>query len=249
MTQPQVTITHSLINAGVPVVIDCSKVITGNKRNINANPNANVSGPVEVQGKAVENRRLSLPNVHFNTNDLHVTAEEMEDLLQLDYDGTNAPILNVVYGGSISKNYFQNSGDVVFDALVDGYVARHTVTIGAAAATNYTVNVYVNGALYASRSGTTVLPNEKVVVNFLESDYTLFADRGDEITVEVDGPTNGNATASYTNTQQTLKSMSGLSDIPVILEAYSYPIDVADSKEGYMPVGSMTFIETTTNTL
>ena len=148
MVQPSVTLTHSLINGGTPVTIKCNKIQTGNKRNINAKPNANVGGPVEVQGKAVENRKISIPSVYFDTTETIVTAEEMEDLLQLDYDGTNAPILTVTYGKS--------------------------------------------GA-------------------------------------------------------QTLKSMTGSTSIPVILESYSYPIDVSDSADGYMPIGSMTFIETVAN--
>ena len=148
MTAPSVTITHSLINSGVPVTLQCNKVMTGNKRSINAKPNANVDGPVEVQGKAVENRKITIPTVHFDTEVTIVTAEEMEDLLQLEYDGTNAPILTVTYG----------------------------------------------------KTGT-----------------------------------------------ETLKSMTGSTSIPVILESYSYPIDVTASKGGYMPVGSMTFVETVAN--
>jgi len=148
MAQPSVTITHSLINGGTPVTLQCSKVLTGNKRSINAKPNANVDGPVEVQGKAVENRKISIPNVYFDTEVTIVTAEEMEDLLQLEYDGTNAPILTVTYG----------------------------------------------------KTGT-----------------------------------------------ETLKSMTGSTSIPVILESYSYPVDVSDSKGGYMPVGSMIFVETVAN--
>jgi len=148
MTQPILTITHSLINGGTPVALVSSRVTTGNKRSLNAKPNANVLGPVEVQGKAVENRRITVPGVHFDTGTTIVTAEEMEDLLQLDYDGTNAPILNVTYG----------------------------------------------------KTGT-----------------------------------------------ETLKSMSGSTDIPVMLESYTYNIDVSDSKNGYMPLGSMIFIETIAN--
>jgi len=148
MTQPSVTITHSLINSGNPVTLQCNRVTAGNKRSLNAKPNANVDGPVEVQGKASENRKISLPAVYFDTGATIVTAEEMEDLLQLEYDGTNAPILTVTYGKTGSE---------------------------------------------------------------------------------------------------TLKSMTGSTSIPVILESYNYPIDVSDTKGGYMPIGSMTFIETIAN--
>lgn len=148
MTQPSVTLTHSLINGGVPINIYCTSVGTGNKRSINAKPNANVAGPVEVQGKAVENRKITLQGVMFDTTKTIVTTEEMEDLLQLAYDGTNAPILTVTYG----------------------------------------------------LTGT-----------------------------------------------ETLKSMTGSTSIPVILESYNYPISVTDSRNGYMPIGSMTFIETVAN--
>ncbi len=148
MVQPQVTLTHSLINGGTPVRIYCTGVNAGNKRSLNAKPNANVSGPVEVQTKAVENRKIVLQRVHFDTTQTTITAEEMENLLQLEYDSTNAPILNVTYGKA--------------------------------------------GA-------------------------------------------------------ETLKSMSGVTDIPVILESYTYPINVQDSDQGHMPVGNMVLMETVDN--
>ena len=149
MTQPSVPITHSLINGGVATPIYCSQVSAGNKRNLVAKPNANIDGPVEVQGKAVENRRINIQRVMYDTTKTTITAEEMEALLGLEYDGTNAPILTVTYGLTGSK---------------------------------------------------------------------------------------------------TLKAMDGVStSIPVMLESYTYPIDVTDSNQGYMPVGSLIFIETVPN--
>jgi len=46
-------------------------------------------------------------------------------------------------------------------------------------------------------------------------------------------------------TDKTLKGSDGTTTkIPVVLESFNFPIDTSDSKNGYMPVGSLTFKET-----
>lgn len=44
--------------------------------------------------------------------------------------------------------------------------------------------------------------------------------------------------------QKNLKALNGATNIPVILEGFSIPIDMRDSKNGYLPTGNLTFIET-----
>lgn len=47
---------------------------------------------------------------------------------------------------------------------------------------------------------------------------------------------------------KTLKGSDGTTTkIPVVLETFNFPISVTDSKNGYMPVGSLTFKETDTD--
>lgn len=36
-------------------------------------------------------------------------------------------------------------------------------------------------------------------------------------------------------------------EIPVILQSFSFPVNVKDSRDGYMPIGNLTFIETATD--
>lgn len=46
---------------------------------------------------------------------------------------------------------------------------------------------------------------------------------------------------------KTVKSLSGSANIPVILSSYNYPVDMNDSRDGYMPTGSLSFTETSPN--
>lgn len=47
------------------------------------------------------------------------------------------------------------------------------------------------------------------------------------------------------NGTKQLQSLSGSNTVPVVLKSYTYPINIMDSKDGYMPTGSLTFVETT----
>jgi len=50
---------------------------------------------------------------------------------------------------------------------------------------------------------------------------------------------------SVTYGNRTLKGVNGTStNIKVILESFDYPVDARDSRDGYLPTGSLVFIET-----
>lgn len=57
-----------------------------------------------------------------------------------------------------------------------------------------------------------------------------------------------NVVYGYGTNQTTLTTIdsagSTLTNIKCVLKNFSYPIDVTDSKEGYMPKGSLNFVET-----
>lgn len=139
----------------------CSSVVIAGKRNIDAKPNANLDGPIEVQTLAFENLGISLQGVRFlpsTTGNLDTTTsprstistftyDDMLTLFKQKYNGSNAAKLKVVYGNT---------------------------TLG----------------------------------------------------------------------QATLVGLEGSSPIPVILKDFSFPIDVRDSRDGYMPMATLNFQET-----
>jgi len=127
--------------------VKCTNVVVGAKRNINATPNANIDGPVEVQTMAYENMKISLQGVHFNTAISTLDQTDLNTIITTKYDGTNPWYLTVKYG-----------------------------PIGS---------------------------------------------------------------------EQILQALSGETVIPVVLESYNMPISTTDSRDAYMPVGSLSFIETT----
>ena len=47
-------------------------------------------------------------------------------------------------------------------------------------------------------------------------------------------------------TDKILKGLEDSTDIYVVLESFNFPIDMRESKDGYMPVGSLIFVETDT---
>lgn len=53
-----------------------------------------------------------------------------------------------------------------------------------------------------------------------------------------------NITYGKTGAEKVLNGLSASTDIKVILETPSLPIDARDSKGGYLPVATLTFIET-----
>jgi len=46
------------------------------------------------------------------------------------------------------------------------------------------------------------------------------------------------------STARELTDSDGNTEIPVILESFSFPVNVSESRGGYMPVGTLTFTET-----
>lgn len=122
MAVPTITLTHSLVNSGNPVTIRCTSVTTSNKRNLTVKPNANISAPIEVQGNAVENRRIVLNRVMFSSSvATALTEEDLENLLSLEYDGTNAPILTISYDRGGSRTFKSMTGSTSIPVILESY--------------------------------------------------------------------------------------------------------------------------------
>ena len=79
--------------------VGADRVTASNKRNIDAEPNANCDGPVEVQTMAYENMKFSVQGIHF-TSEYTLTQSVLNSMLTTKYDGTNPLYLTVVYGDS-----------------------------------------------------------------------------------------------------------------------------------------------------
>lgn len=52
------------------------------------------------------------------------------------------------------------------------------------------------------------------------------------------------STSGHYSGSTTVTGLAGTAPIPVLLKSFSFPFDVRDSKDGYLPVGSMSFEET-----
>lgn len=63
MYPAQVTLTHSSINGGSAVTVNCQQVTTAGKKNYQADPNANITGIVEVQTVSIENPSFVMQGV------------------------------------------------------------------------------------------------------------------------------------------------------------------------------------------
>jgi len=42
-----------------------------------------------------------------------------------------------------------------------------------------------------------------------------------------------------------INSLSGETRIPVVLESYNFPLNTTDTRDAYLPVGTLSFVETT----
>lgn len=101
-----VTITSSALTPNTKTVL-CRTVTVGFKRDLVMEPYANGGTLAEVQTQSQENLRYSLQNVHLLSGTVASTLMSYSDwmtLAQLDYDGTNAPLLTVTYGLAGSTN-------------------------------------------------------------------------------------------------------------------------------------------------
>lgn len=95
-----VTITSSALSPSTKTVL-CNNVTVGFKANIFAEPDANGLDKVEVQTQGYENNRISLQGVHVLSGTVASSLMSVADWLtigKLKYNGSNAPVLNVVYG-------------------------------------------------------------------------------------------------------------------------------------------------------
>lgn len=96
-----VTITSSALSPSTKTVV-CSQVLVGMKRDVVTNPNANPTYLSYAQTQGVENPTYVLQGVMFTGGSGVLTYADLLTLLKLNYSGSNAPTLSVVYGTSTS---------------------------------------------------------------------------------------------------------------------------------------------------
>lgn len=78
--------------------VPCSRVVLMFKRDTIAEPYANPGTLAEVQTQSQENPSISLTGVQFLSGSSDITLADLFTLGKINYDGTNAPILRVIYG-------------------------------------------------------------------------------------------------------------------------------------------------------
>lgn len=83
--------------------IPAGSVSVSGSRGVKVQPNANIGGPVEGATLSYENFKFNISGIYLKPNiESHHTFIDWDDILTLykmSYNGTNAPILNIKYGG------------------------------------------------------------------------------------------------------------------------------------------------------
>lgn len=86
------------------------------KKNINYDTNANGGEIVEVNTQSYENISISIQDIKLVPNsessDTFITWDDILTLYKMNYNGTNAPVLNITYGDSTSVKGANNSTDI-----------------------------------------------------------------------------------------------------------------------------------------
>jgi hypothetical protein len=109
-----------------------------------------------------------------------------------------------------------------------------------------TPNANLTGSIVEAQ--TQGMENPKIVINgvhFTNETGTLtFEDVLTLYKTPYDGDNPALLTLTYGNGYVVPSITGSTSGIPAVLESYTLPFDANDSRDGYLPVGSMTFIET-----
>jgi hypothetical protein len=100
----------------------------------------------------------------------------------------------------------------------------------------------VNGIMFTGQTNTLTYP---MLLTLLKHKYGGASATGANapiiMTLTYGSPTSG----KYTGATQNLVGFDGTTtSIRVVISNFNFPIDVTDSKEGYLPIASMTLLET-----
>jgi hypothetical protein len=104
-----ITITSTALSGSSTKIILCDGVTVGFKRDVDLKPNANGGTLAYAQTQGQENPTISLRNVQFNGGTNVLTYTDLLALSKINYDGSNAPTLQVNYGPSSQLVGFNGS--------------------------------------------------------------------------------------------------------------------------------------------
>jgi len=112
------------LSSGAPgdtYLIMGSKVSLSGKRSIDAKPNANIDGPVEVQTNAYENNRISITGIDWVDDSDTLNYTRILSMLKSKYTGANKVLLKVYLGSSSTPFPDMNGGTVGIPVVLESY--------------------------------------------------------------------------------------------------------------------------------
>lgn len=116
---PAITITNSALTPSV-VTIKATRVSVAGRKGLEAKPNANIDGPVDVQTQSFENPVYTISPVHFTGQANTLTYDHVLTLYRQKNTSSNATKLVVNYGtsGTLLNSLSQATGiKVVLDSF------------------------------------------------------------------------------------------------------------------------------------
>jgi len=142
-----VTISSSDLTPTTAIIIKCNQVTVGFKNNNSTKPTANGDDIGEVQTISQNNPTYNLQGVMITGEAGTLTYKNILELLNIDFNGTNAPLLTITYGKGSSTTtvpkwsatpssstgpipVILDAGNINFDAKdsVGGYLPTGTLT-------------------------------------------------------------------------------------------------------------------------
>lgn len=241
--------------------IMANSVTVSGSKNTDETPDVNIQdNPVEVQTQSFENFKYTVSGVHYTNATGTLTWDDVITLYKKRYNGTNYSILNIAYGNSNwvydtdNKAYGSSSGtyelmktkiftDPIIGVIVDS-VAVTVQSVGGSYTSDVKAIFYYSDGTNDSDESLSI--NDGFTTSLVNPDKTKQVYKL-EIYSRIDL---GVSLAGFDKTvikykpEILLKGLSGSSDIKVVLKTPNLPISVTDSKDGYMPIGSLNFIET-----
>ncbi len=133
-----------------------------------------------------------------------------------------------------------------FDTTATRLVSAQSIT--ASGKKNNSVQPLENGTALA-RVQTQSYDNPRytmsgVVINLANTSSIQYSDILELYTMRYDGTNPAKLRVTYNTTSQLTDTDGTTTDIPVILESYTWPIDMGDSRDGYRPTVTLNFVGT-----
>lgn len=217
MSNTEVILSHSSINATNDIKVYCNNVTVSHNKNNDYQANANYSpNPVNVQSVSIDNVKYTLKNVKLGVGDM--SYDVLRQLIVLSNDTSNPLILKVKFG---------NKKTIVTHGLVTS--GSNSINVENAFAFNVgdKIGIYdLSEGYYEDTIESVSLISSSITVsdNFSESGY-----------IRISKP----------NGSYLLDSTLSTTEIPVTVDdTTNINIDTSDSSDGYMPVFNLTLVET-----